>query len=164
MSKLQSTTWNGSLLVYRVLWMNRMRTLWNLLGKTLLQPILDRDRKDYHPELTKSILNVRIFLMHKSDTVVRCLGGTGRLTVHLWSLGRQNSSHRERNYLTVRRFKILLAQLWVEDWYEFKYAIYRLYLSAALKLLMFSSGRIGEYFELSARKGSGRGMYRRVSQ
>ncbi|QKX60504.1 uncharacterized protein TRUGW13939_07649 [Talaromyces rugulosus] len=70
------------------------------------------------------------------------------------------TTRRQRKYLTTEHFKVLLSQLWGKDWYEFEYPIYRHYLSALLKLLMFSSGRIGEYVESNSRRASGRGMYR----
>ncbi|OJD15225.1 hypothetical protein ACJ73_08999, partial [Blastomyces percursus] len=70
-----------------------------------------------------------------------------------------NLKPHERHYLTEIHFKNLLQQLWWNDWYLYPYPIYRVYLSALLKLCMYSSGRVGEYVESTARLGSGRGLH-----
>ena len=49
----------------------------------------------------------------------------------------------------------LLKQLWQNDWYEYNYEGCRVQITAALHFFCYTSGRIGEYFESSARAGSG---------
>ncbi|EGE04691.1 hypothetical protein TEQG_03558 [Trichophyton equinum CBS 127.97] len=70
-----------------------------------------------------------------------------------------NREHRERNYLTLTHFQNLLQQLWRKDWYMFTFPIYQVYLSSLLKSCMYSSGRVGEYVESTARPDSDRGLY-----
>ncbi|OJD28304.1 hypothetical protein ACJ73_00299 [Blastomyces percursus] len=70
-----------------------------------------------------------------------------------------NRETSERDYLTLIHFKNLLRQLWQNDWYLYPFPIYRMYVSSLLKHFMYSSGRVGEYLESTARLGSTRGLY-----
>ncbi|PGH27130.1 hypothetical protein AJ80_01086 [Polytolypa hystricis UAMH7299] len=65
----------------------------------------------------------------------------------------------QRDYVMIKHFKNLIQQLWQNDWYEFPYPLYRVYLSVLLKMCMYSSARVGEYVESTGRAGSGRGLY-----
>ncbi|KAL2385941.1 hypothetical protein RJZ90_000952 [Blastomyces dermatitidis] len=63
-----------------------------------------------------------------------------------------------RDFVTLNHFRNLIQQLWKNDWYEFPFPIYRVYFSAFLKMCMYSTARVGEYLESTARRGSGRGL------
>ncbi|EEQ32556.1 conserved hypothetical protein [Microsporum canis CBS 113480] len=70
-----------------------------------------------------------------------------------------NRERHERNYVTLIHFQNLLRQLWENDWHIFQFPIYRVYLSCLLKVCIYSSGRVGEFVESSARTGSNRGLF-----
>ena len=54
-------------------------------------------------------------------------------------------------------------QLWQNDWHDFLHERYRVQLHFAILLHCFTSARVGEYYESTAKRGSGRGLTYRVS-
>ncbi|EDN09247.1 predicted protein [Histoplasma mississippiense (nom. inval.)] len=80
-------------------------------------------------------------------------------TMELHNFITLNREISERDYLTLIHFKNLLRQLWQNDWYLYPFPIYRVYVSSLLKHFTYSSGRVGEYLESTARLGSARGLY-----
>ncbi|KAJ7648133.1 hypothetical protein FB45DRAFT_1102841 [Roridomyces roridus] len=71
---------------------------------------------------------------------------------------------RVRRFAAVPHFIRLGTQLWANDWATFGRSGDRVDFWAELQLYAFTSGRVGEYIESTARAGSGRGLrYRDVS-
>ncbi|KKZ68111.1 hypothetical protein EMCG_06221 [[Emmonsia] crescens] len=63
-----------------------------------------------------------------------------------------NPKQDERGYVTLKHFRNLLQQLWQMTGMSFR-------VSNLLKFCMYSSARVGEYIESTARQHSGRGLY-----
>ena len=53
--------------------------------------------------------------------------------------------------------------MWLNDWYEYKHDGVRVRNTAAMHLYAYSTGRIGDYVESTARAGSGKGLHYAVS-
>ncbi|KAI0029622.1 hypothetical protein K488DRAFT_56022 [Vararia minispora EC-137] len=71
---------------------------------------------------------------------------------------------RARRYGTMLHFVYLGTQLWKYDWHRYDRPRGRLYLWDGIVLNVFTSARVGEFIESTAREGSGRGLhYRDVS-
>ncbi|KAG8980964.1 hypothetical protein FRB95_000474 [Tulasnella sp. JGI-2019a] len=71
---------------------------------------------------------------------------------------------RIRRFAAVFHFIQLGTQLWERDWATFGRPGDRVDLWAEIQLNIFTSARVGEYIESTARAGSGRGLcYRDVS-
>jgi hypothetical protein len=65
---------------------------------------------------------------------------------------------RPRHYLTVPHFRILMEHMWTKDWYRYEYGATLVNDYALHVFDLYSSARVGEYIESSARKDSGRGL------
>ncbi|KAI9776699.1 MAG: hypothetical protein M1839_009426 [Geoglossum umbratile] len=63
---------------------------------------------------------------------------------------------RTRNFLTVHHFTVLMKKMWQSE--ERLHPRYLVQDFAALILFIYTSGRVGEYFESTCRRGSGRGL------
>ncbi|KAI9773770.1 MAG: hypothetical protein M1839_002003 [Geoglossum umbratile] len=63
---------------------------------------------------------------------------------------------RTRHFLTVGHFTILMKQMWQNDGRLHPRSMVQDF--AALVLFIYTSGRVGEYFESGCRQGSGRGL------
>lgn len=74
-----------------------------------------------------------------------------------------STAHRPKHYLTLKKYKIIASVVWDKDWYEFDHEAARVAFSAKLNMFCFSSARIGEVTESSAKAGTGKGLYYRVS-
>ncbi|KAL8648857.1 MAG: hypothetical protein Q9210_004743 [Variospora velana] len=74
-------------------------------------------------------------------------------------------AHRERirSYGTTNHFIHLETQLWGKDWQIYDKPRVRADAWAKIQLYVFTSARVGEYFESTCRAGSGRGLYDCVS-
>lgn len=70
---------------------------------------------------------------------------------------------RERCYGTMTHFVYLGTQLWEGDWGVYKRPGARIDLWGEIQLKVFTSARVGEYIESSARAGTGRGLHFKVS-
>ncbi|KAJ4469605.1 hypothetical protein J3R30DRAFT_3303908 [Lentinula aciculospora] len=66
---------------------------------------------------------------------------------------------RVRRFATVPHFIRLGTQLWVRDWVSYGRPGDRVGLWAEIQLNVFTSARVGEYIESSARAGSGQGLH-----
>lgn len=60
--------------------------------------------------------------------------------------------------MTVNHFIILIKLMWKKDWHQYKNGRILVHDHAAYMLLIYSLGRVGEYFECSICRGSGRGL------
>jgi hypothetical protein len=69
---------------------------------------------------------------------------------------------RIRRFAAVLHFIQLGTQLWERDWATFGRPGDRVDLWAEIQLNVFTSARVGEYIESTARAGSGRGLCYRV--
>jgi hypothetical protein len=72
-------------------------------------------------------------------------------------------AHRPKHYLTLKKYKIIASVVWDKDWYEFDHESARVAFSAKLNMFCFSSARVGEVAESSAKRGTGKGLHYRVS-
>ncbi|KAH0541585.1 hypothetical protein FGG08_003933 [Glutinoglossum americanum] len=63
---------------------------------------------------------------------------------------------RTRHFLTVHHFTVLMEKMWQSE--ERLHPRYLVQDFAALILFIYTSGRVGEYFESTCRRGSGRGL------
>jgi hypothetical protein len=75
-----------------------------------------------------------------------------------------STAHRERHYLTLKKYCILVAVIWENDWYEFDHEASRVGFSAKMNFYVYSSARLGEVVESSARANTGKGLRYRVSK
>ena len=75
-------------------------------------------------------------------------------------LARQKSA---RKFGTMLHFVYLGTQLWKYDWHLYDSPKHRLELWDGIMLNVFTSGRVSDYIESTAREGSGRGLYYKVS-
>jgi len=83
-------------------------------------------------------------------------------TNHIKSLGLP-TVHRERHYLTLKKFKILVSVVWENDWHEFDHEGSQVGFSGKMNFFCFSSARIGELTESSAKKKkTGKGLHFRI--
>ncbi|KAI1293099.1 hypothetical protein F5Y03DRAFT_402696 [Xylaria venustula] len=73
-----------------------------------------------------------------------------------------STAHRAKHYLTLKKYKILASVVWDKDWYEFAHEAARVAFSAKLNMFCFSSARLGEVTESSAKRGTGKGLHYRV--
>ncbi|KAF8862713.1 hypothetical protein BDZ45DRAFT_585016 [Acephala macrosclerotiorum] len=69
-----------------------------------------------------------------------------------------STAHRERHYLTLKKYLILVFAVWENDWSEFDHEASRVGFSAKMNFYCYSSARIGELTESSARANSGKGL------
>lgn len=69
---------------------------------------------------------------------------------------------RARKFGTLLHFVYLGTQLWKYDWHRYDSPKDRLDLWDGIMLNVFTSARVGEYIESTAREGSGRGLRYRV--
>lgn len=69
---------------------------------------------------------------------------------------------RVRHYLTVPYFRILMEHMWTKDWYLYEYGGTMVNDYAIYLFSLYSSARVGEYIESTARKNSGRGLKYKV--
>jgi hypothetical protein len=70
---------------------------------------------------------------------------------------------RIRHYLTVPYFRILMEHMWTKDWYQYNHGGTLVNDYGRQLLSIYSSSRVGEFIESSARKGSGRGLLYKVN-
>ncbi|KAH9841009.1 uncharacterized protein C8Q71DRAFT_701269 [Rhodofomes roseus] len=70
---------------------------------------------------------------------------------------------RARRYGTMLHFVYLGTQLWKYDWHLYDNPRDRLELWDGIMLNVFTSARVGEYIESTAREGSGRGLHYKAS-
>jgi len=70
---------------------------------------------------------------------------------------------RVRKYASLSVFLILGARLWGSDWHKYGNPKDRIDLWDGIMLNAFTSARVGEYIESTARQGSGRGLRYKVS-
>ena len=57
--------------------------------------------------------------------------------------------------MTVNHFVILIKHMWKKDWHQYRHGRILVQDHAAYMLFIYSSGRVGEYFESNMRRGSG---------
>jgi len=69
---------------------------------------------------------------------------------------------RKRRYATENHLVHLGTQLWERDWFEYKRPGVRVAMWSETLDYGFTSARVGEYLESTARANSGRGLYHRV--
>jgi len=84
------------------------------------------------------------------------------VTNHIKTLG-LSTAHRPRHYLTLKKYKILVSVVWENDWHEFDYEGARVGFCAKMNFFCFSSARLGELTESSAKAGTRKGLYYRIS-
>ena len=60
--------------------------------------------------------------------------------------------------MTVNHFVIVIKHMWMKDWHQYRHGRILVQDHAAYMLFIYSSARVGEYFESNMRKGSGRGL------
>ncbi|KAL2036378.1 hypothetical protein N7G274_010911 [Stereocaulon virgatum] len=65
---------------------------------------------------------------------------------------------RTRHFMTVNHFVILIKHMWQKDWHQYRHGRILVQDHAAYMLFIYSSARVGEYFESNMRRGSGRGL------
>jgi hypothetical protein len=70
---------------------------------------------------------------------------------------------RVRRYGTMIHFIHLGTQLWQKDWLIYKKPGIRLDVWGEIQMHVFTSSRVGEFIESTCRRGTGRGLYYRVS-
>ena len=70
---------------------------------------------------------------------------------------------RARKFGTMIHFVYLGTLLWKYDWHRYDSPKDRLNLWDGIMLNVFTSARVGEYIESTAREGSGRGLRYKVS-
>ena len=58
----------------------------------------------------------------------------------------------------------LISHMWKKDWVQHVHPAVRVFNHAGLMEIMYTPTRIGELWESSARKGSGRGLYYKVER
>jgi len=73
-----------------------------------------------------------------------------------------STAHRVRHYLTLKKYCILAFAIWENDWHEFDHESSRVGFSAKMNIYCYSSARIGEVVESSARRNTGKGLRYRV--
>ena len=66
--------------------------------------------------------------------------------------------------MTVHHFVILMKHLWKKDWHQYRHPRTLIQDHAAYLLFIYTSARVGEYFESNMRRGSGRGLWYKVSK
>lgn len=74
-----------------------------------------------------------------------------------------STAHRERHYLTLKKYLVLVFAVWENDWSEFDHKASRVGFSAKMNFYCYSSARIGDLTESSARAKSGKGLRYKVS-
>ena len=74
-----------------------------------------------------------------------------------------SNAQREPHFLTLKNYIVLVKQIWQNDWHEYNHEGYRADFSCKMNLFCFSSARIGELCESSARAGTGAGLRYGVS-
>ena len=74
-----------------------------------------------------------------------------------------STAHRPKHYLTLKKYKIIASVVWDKDWYEFDHEAARVAFSGKLNMFCFSSARLGEVTESSAKAGTGKGLHYHVS-
>src|SRR5580692_11347012 len=67
-----------------------------------------------------------------------------------------------RHYLTVPYFRIMMEHMWTKDWYQYGHGGTLVNDYGRQLLSIYSSSRVGEFIESTARKGSGRGLLFKV--
>jgi hypothetical protein len=65
--------------------------------------------------------------------------------------------------MTVNHFVIVIKHMWKKDWHQYRHGRILVQDHAAYMLFIYSSARVGEYFESNMRRGSGRGLLYEVS-
>lgn len=70
---------------------------------------------------------------------------------------------REKTYLTLENYMYMERQLWQSDGYEYVHEAYRVFVSAKLKLHVYTPARIGEISEGTTRRGTDNGLRYKVS-
>ena len=65
--------------------------------------------------------------------------------------------------MTVNHFVIVIKHMWMKNWHQYRHGRILVQDHAAYMLLIYSSARVGEYFESNMRRGSGRGLLYEVS-
>lgn len=65
--------------------------------------------------------------------------------------------------MTVNYFVIVIKYMWMKDWHQYRYGRILVQDHAAYMLFIYSSTRVGEYFESNMRRGFGRGLLYKVS-
>jgi hypothetical protein len=70
---------------------------------------------------------------------------------------------RSRDNFTLHDLQNTSYQLWQNDWYDFLHELYRVQLHLAILMYCFTSARIGEFYESSDKRGSGKGLHYCVS-
>lgn len=70
---------------------------------------------------------------------------------------------RARRFGTMLHFVYLGTQLWKYDWHRYESPRDHLDLWDGVMLNLFTSARVGEYIESTAREGSGRGLHYKAS-
>jgi hypothetical protein len=64
--------------------------------------------------------------------------------------------------MTISLFNVLMRHLWQKDWYSWYHSRSLVQDHAAYLLCIYTSARVGEYFESNAHPGSGRGLLYKV--
>jgi hypothetical protein len=83
--------------------------------------------------------------------------------VLLWKIP-LSLAKRPVHWFTVESFKVLQMHRWQKEWIQDTHTRSLVYDQAGDILSCYTSGRIGEYHESSARKDTGRGLLYRVSR
>jgi len=65
--------------------------------------------------------------------------------------------------MTLENYMYLERQLWENDWHDYTHEAYRVFLSSKIKKHVFTSARLGEISESSARRGTGEGLRYKVN-
>jgi hypothetical protein len=77
--------------------------------------------------------------------------------------GLVSNATREPTYLTLENYMHMERQLWERDGHDYRHEASRVFISAKLKLHVFTPARIGEVSEGSTRSGTGKGLRYKVS-
>lgn len=71
--------------------------------------------------------------------------------------------HRARGFLTVTNQRIMLKFLWLSDWHEYAHDGTRINDTISMHIFTYTPTRLGEVYESTARRGSGKGLHYGVS-
>ena len=66
--------------------------------------------------------------------------------------------------MTVQHFVILMKHMWKKDWHQYRHPRILVQDLGAYLLFIYTFAGVGEYFESNMRRGSGRGLWYKVSK
>ena len=73
-----------------------------------------------------------------------------------------STERRQLHFMTVPHFIVLVKHKWQKDWHQYTHPRSLVQNHAACTLFVYTPSRVGEIFESSMRRGSGRGLLYRV--